>query len=78
MSPAEAAATDPQQRVLLELALLALADTGGAPASPTGALPAHHSNSTFFAKHKAAAAEVAEACLPPQQNLCRLGRSTAR
>jgi len=37
MSPAEAAATDPQQRVLLELALLAMADAGAAPAAPTGA-----------------------------------------
>jgi len=37
MPPAEAAATDPQQRMLLELALLAMADAGAAPAAPTGA-----------------------------------------
>lgn len=37
MSPAEAAATDPQQRVLLELTLLTLADVGAAPPAPTGA-----------------------------------------
>ena len=42
MSPAEAAATDPQQRVLLELALLALADADSSPKTPTGTPPAVH------------------------------------
>lgn len=56
MSPAEAAATDPQQRVLLELALLALADADSIPNPPTGKSPAVHDAKTAV-KHLSATAK---------------------